>query len=174
MSDPAIIVVQTTPAANITTSTTVQNTTISNSGPIGPQGPTGATGSQGIQGETGATGPQGIQGATGATGSQGIQGIQGVQGEQGVQGATGAAGTNGTNGTNGVDGADGVGVPAGGTAGQVLAKINSTDYNTQWVDQSGGGSSIQTYIQTTQPSDAQYVWWDTSGGNLTLWIEDGI
>jgi hypothetical protein len=27
----------------------------------------------------------------------------------------------------------------GGTAGQVLAKIDSTDYNTQWVNQSGGG-----------------------------------
>jgi hypothetical protein len=26
------------------------------------------------------------------------------------------------------------GVPAGGTAGQVLSKINSTDFNTQWVD----------------------------------------
>lgn len=48
----------------------------------------------------------------------------------GPQGATGAAGA---------DGADGVGVPVGGTAGQVLAKINSTNYNTQWVDQSGGG-----------------------------------
>jgi hypothetical protein len=29
-------------------------------------------------------------------------------------------------------------VPTGGAAGQVLAKINATDYNTQWVAQSGG------------------------------------
>jgi len=30
-------------------------------------------------------------------------------------------------------------VPAGGSAGQVLAKIDATNYNTQWVVQSGGG-----------------------------------
>ena len=58
------------------------------------------------------TGDLGTQGATGATGSTG---------------ATGAAGTNGTNGTNGA------GVPVGGTANQVLAKIDATNYNTQWV-----------------------------------------
>jgi hypothetical protein len=40
----------------------------------------------------------------------------------------------------GVDGTDGVGVPIGGTAGQVLAKIDSTNYNTEWVDQSGSGA----------------------------------
>lgn len=32
----------------------------------------------------------------------------------------------------------------------------------------------RTYIQPTQPTaDGPYTWWDTSGGNLTLWIEDG-
>lgn len=30
------------------------------------------------------------------------------------------------------------------------------------------------FIQPTQPAhDGAYTWWDTSGGNLTLWIEDG-
>ena len=38
-------------------------------------------------------------------------------------------------------GPKGVGVPTGGTTGQVLAKIDGTDYNTEWVDQSGGGGS---------------------------------
>lgn len=33
-----------------------------------------------------------------------------------------------------------IGIPIGGSAGQVLAKIDGTDYNTQWVNQSGGGS----------------------------------
>ena len=33
----------------------------------------------------------------------------------------------------------GVGVPPGGTAAQVLSKVDGTDYNTQWVDPSGGG-----------------------------------
>ena len=41
----------------------------------------------------------------------------------------------------GPSGAPGVGVPVGGTAGQVLAKIDITDYNTEWVNQTGGGST---------------------------------
>ena len=37
------------------------------------------------------------------------------------------------------------GVPVGGTAGQVLTKIDSTDYNTQWVSQSSivGGAPVR-------------------------------
>jgi len=56
----------------------------------------------------------------GATGSQGIQGVAG------------------NNGATGADGTNGQGVPVGGSLGQVLAKINGTDYNTQWVTNSGG------------------------------------
>lgn len=41
----------------------------------------------------------------------------------------------------GATGATGQGVPVGGTAGQVLSKIDGTNYNTQWVAQSGGGSA---------------------------------
>lgn len=37
-------------------------------------------------------------------------------------------------------GQPGVGVPAGGTTGQVLAKVNATDYNTQWVTVSASGT----------------------------------
>jgi hypothetical protein len=37
-------------------------------------------------------------------------------------------------------GQPGVGVPAGGTTGQVLSKINATDYNTQWVTPSTSGT----------------------------------
>lgn len=43
----------------------------------------------------------------------------------------------------------------------------------------GATGGIPTFIQTTQPTIGQledytqYVWWDTSGGDLTLWIEDG-
>jgi len=39
---------------------------------------------------------------------------------------------------NATDTAAGEGVPTGGTAGQVLSKIDATDFNTQWVDQTGG------------------------------------
>jgi hypothetical protein len=76
---------------------------------VGPTGPTGPTGSTGPTGPTGANST--VAGPTGPTGSTG------------PTGPTGATGTNGTNGQ---------GVVVGGTSGQVLTKIDSTDYNTQW------------------------------------------
>lgn len=64
-------------------------------------------------------------------------------------GATGAAGA------DGADGADGVGVPAGGTTGQVLAKASNTDYDTEWIDETGGSGSpellaLQVYAPSSQ------------------------
>jgi hypothetical protein len=97
------------------------------------EGAAGIQGPQGIQGETGATGPAGPTGATGTTGAQGATGATGPQGEQGIQGETGAQGI------QGIQGDPGVGVPTGGSAGQVLAKINSTNYNTEWITPSAGG-----------------------------------
>lgn len=103
-------------------------------GATGPQGPQGEQGIQGIQGETGPQGPQGIQGE---------QGIQGPQGETGATGATGPQGPTGATGATGPQGPAGPGVPTGGTAGQVLAKVDGTDYNTEWVTpQSGGGLKL--------------------------------
>ena len=67
---------------------------------------------------------------SGLKGEQGIQGIQGVQGVQGETGATGATGPAGP------------GVPTGGTAGQVLAKVDGTDYNTEWVTPESGGAEL--------------------------------
>jgi len=46
-------------------------------------------------------------------------------------------------------GVPGVGVPTGGTAGQVLAKIDGTNYNTEWVDQSGGVTSVVAPLSLT-------------------------
>lgn len=93
-------------------------------GPIGATGATGPAGAKGATGSTGATGPQGIQGATGSTGSAGAQGVtgatgaQGPQGIQGIQGATGATGATGPT---------GFGVPIGGSAGQILQKVDSSN-----------------------------------------------
>jgi hypothetical protein len=39
-------------------------------------------------------------------------------------------------------------VPVGGTAGQVLAKIDSANYNTEWVNQSGGGGGGSQDLQS--------------------------
>jgi hypothetical protein len=62
-------------------------------------------------------------------------------------------------------------MPAGGTIGQVLSKIDGTDYNTQWVAQTGGSGSgstttapLQSYAQmkngaaTSQVATANAAW----------------
>jgi hypothetical protein len=58
-----------------------------------------------------------------------------VAGEIGATGSTGATGAAGTNGQ---------GVPVGGTANQVLAKIDGTDYNTNWVTLSVADGTTST------------------------------
>jgi hypothetical protein len=71
-------------------------------------------------------------------------------GPQGLTGNTGPIGTNGTNGTNGV------GVPIGGTAGQVLSKIDGTNYNTQWVTTSNGSSDHGALTGLADDDHTQY------------------
>lgn len=56
----------------------------------------------------------------------------------GVDGTNGTNGKDGKDGTNGVDGKDGIGIPNGGTTGQVLKKKSNTDYDTEWQDEEGG------------------------------------
>ena len=140
-------------------------TTAEFTAPIGPKGEPGQKGDTGQQGE------QGPQGEKGDTGSQGPQGDVGPQGETGPQGEQGPQGPKGDTGSSGVyygttaptdtsvnvlinpngelPDYKGVGVPAGGSTGQVLAKVDGTDYNTQWVDQTGGsgGSVDAAYAQ---------------------------
>jgi hypothetical protein len=49
----------------------------------------------------------------------------------------------------GGSGAAGQGVVVGGTTGQVLAKVSATDYDTEWVAQSGGGSGGSEFAAGT-------------------------
>jgi hypothetical protein len=58
--------------------------------------------------------------------------LTGSVGVPGPQGPTGATGATGATGPTGPAGSPGVGVPAGGTAGQFLTKIDGTNYNTDW------------------------------------------
>jgi hypothetical protein len=51
-------------------------------------------------------------------------------------------------------------VAAGGSAGQVLAKVDATDFNTQWVAQSGGFADA--------PSDGKYY-----TRRNTAWVDGG-
>lgn len=59
--------------------------------------------------------------------------LQGPPGEQGEQGPIGATGPQGP------QGPAGEGVPAGGTAGQVLTKKSDVDYDAEWVEAPEGG-----------------------------------
>lgn len=49
----------------------------------------------------------------------------------------------GKQGEPGAPGANGIGIPTGGTAGQVLTKLDGTNYNTQWVT---GGTGTVTSV----------------------------
>ena len=76
---------------------------------------------------------------------------RGQKGDAGADGATGADGADGATGADGADGADGVGVPTGGTTGQVLSKSSAVDYATTWVDQASGNPFDQTLNTNDSP-----------------------
>ena len=131
-------------------------------GPQGPAGPAGADGADGVgtQGPQGPQGPQGAQGPAGQDGTGiSLQGTIGTVGPPSFSGTTsgdvyidtngdgwawdgsswtnvgaiqGPAGPTGPAGSAGPAGPAGQGVPTGGTADQVLSKIDGTNYNTQW------------------------------------------
>lgn len=110
-------------------------------GDQGAQGETGVKGEdgdKGLTGEQGTVGPDGDQGLKGAdgvkgqTGDTGIPGLKGATGDKGADGDRGLTGESGTPGSNGVAGDDGVGMPAGGTTGQILTKKSNTNYDTEW------------------------------------------
>ena len=100
-----------------------------------------------------------ITGVTETTGETGPQGEQGATGQQGPQGETGAAG---------------VGVPSGGTTGQVLKKASNTNYDTEWADESGGGSGdapvVVTFADLNNPTEAEYT---TASQTIVTAIEGG-
>lgn len=120
----------------------------------GPQGPAGSDGAQGPQGDPGPAGSDGADGrevelqVTGThiqwrlTGGswQNLIALSELEGPQGPKGDPGEAG------------APGVGVPAGGAAGQVLAKASNTDYDTEWVTGGGGGGAEAFTDLTDAPS----------------------
>lgn len=91
-------------------------------------------------------GAAGADGATPEIGENGNWYINGVDTGKSSRGATGATGTDGQ------DGADGLGVPAGGTTGQVLTKLSDADNDTAWKDPSGGGAGGMS-VNVTQYID---------------------
>ena len=91
-------------------------------------------------------------------GEQGIQGPAGPAGEQGPAGKTGPAGPSGPEGPAGQagpQGEPGIGLPVGGLAGQVLAKLSSDNYDYEWINQwANGDPGIQTGHQTFEGIEA--------------------
>lgn len=92
----------------------------------------GPKGEKGDKGDPGTPGPEGPRGQQGAQGPQGAQGIQGPQGPAGV------------------------GVPAGGTTGQVLKKKSNTNYDTEWVT-GGGGEQVQSDWNQSDNTKVDYI-----------------
>jgi hypothetical protein len=64
-----------------------------------------------------------------------------------VSGAIGTSGTSGTSGTTGTSGTSGFGVPTGGTSGQILQKVDGTNYNTEWTTLYSEGTWTPTLSQ---------------------------
>ena len=93
--------------------------------------------SQGIKGDKGDKGDTGAQGPQGATGAQGPQGETGPQGPEGPQGP------------------QGVGLPEGGTTGQVLAKETNSDYEFEW--KSFGSAANKDYTPNVAPDNHNLV-----------------
>jgi hypothetical protein len=119
-------------------------------GPQGPQGTPGVNGTNGTNGNTlisGTTDPANTIGNNGdyyinlstygffgpkASGAWAL-GVS-LIGGAGATGPAGATGVAGAQGIPGVAGTNGAGIIPGGTAGQVLSKIDNTDFNTEWIN----------------------------------------
>lgn len=67
----------------------------------------------------------------------------------------------------GVQGAAGVGVPSGGTTGQILAKNSGTNYDTVWVNNLGG-----VIVSATDPASALegQILYNTTEMVMKIWI----
>jgi len=78
--------------------------------------------------------------------------VPGAVGPIGPQGPAGSTGAEGPDGPVGPAGPAGIGIPIGGTIGQILAKIDGTDFNTEWIDAAtggGGGPAATTWLALT-------------------------
>lgn len=145
-------------------------------GPVGPQGPAGQDGSDGADGAPGPQGPIGETGPQGPKGDTGDTGPIGPAGPQGATGDTGPVGPQGEIGPQGEVGPQGPGLPPGGTAGQVVAKIDSTDYNTQWVDAAtgGGGEGGSSLFRGVWTSEEIILAEDFESGVPSGWTTDAL
>lgn len=104
-------------------------------------------------------GPEGPAGKDGYTPQKDVDYFDGADGKDGPQGPIGPAGE---------------GVPAGGSAGQVLAKKSADDYDTEWVNQTGGsgGGSVAVDNKTIIENEDGTIG-TTIGGSWVDGLVDG-
>jgi len=151
-------------------------------GPAGQDGYTPVKGIDYFDGQDGYTPVKGIDyfdgdpGPAGQDGYTPVKGIDYFDGQDGytpVKGIDYFDGQDGYTPVKGIDyfdgdqGPAGPGVAVGGTAGQVLSKIDSVDFNTQWVDVSSSGGDVSGPVSALDNSIAVY---DDITGKL---IKDG-
>jgi len=149
----------------------------------------GEQGDRGLQGDKGDAGKNGKDGKDGKNGSDGSTGKNGKDGDDGVSVvnakvdfddtlvltlSTGkeinvgeVKGDKGDNGRDGNTGANGIGVPTGGTSGQILAKNSGSDYDTGWITNSASGT-VTSVSGTGTVSGLTLTGTVTTSGNLTL------
>lgn len=149
----------------------------------------GEQGDRGLQGDKGDAGKNGKDGKDGKNGSDGSTGKNGKDGDDGVSVvnakvdfddtlvltlSTGkeinvgeVKGDKGENGRDGNTGANGIGVPTGGTSGQILAKNSGSDYDTGWITNSASGT-VTSVGGTGTVSGLTLSGTVTNSGNLTL------
>lgn len=85
-----------------------------------------------------------------------------------------AAGRKGDTGATGPQGDPGEGVPIGGTAGQILAKIDAVDYNTEWIDNytSQVKHLVKNASNFTMPKGSVVYISGASGTNMLVSLAD--
>ena len=98
--------------------------------------------------------------------------ITGAKGDSGENGITPTIGENGNwylgethtgKPSRGTQGDAGVGIPAGGTLGQILSKKTDTDYDTEWVEAPTGGdvvnvdAELKEYMNVAKPAIASAI-----------------
>lgn len=114
--------------------------------------------------------PAGVAGQNGQDGADGADGVSPTVTIGTITGGHSVTITDADHPTgqsfNVMDGEDGVGIPSGGTTGQVLAKASGTDYDTEWINASGG-SGGHTILNGSGTAMTQRTGLQFDGLNVT-------
>ena len=73
----------------------------------------------------------------------------------------------------------GIGIPSGGSAGQVLVKKSDKDYDLQWQDMDAAGGTAESlhfgsYLQFPAVGNPEVLYIDTTADKSYRWDETGL